>query len=262
MGEPARIYVEEAYDNPEKRRKDAWLWFNKLIPERPFEESKYQEWGEEEKISQFIKITSQSEEHISIYGLSELYKSIFEAVPMFTSICMSIPAFTPGEDFIIIDTIPKTRLFPTIEWTDVSQEKYCQVLSKPAFITNLISAIMDQPVEDGYFHPGEEILKKALVEEKQSFGKWMIWLVKKEPNSSLAADIVKLAGRLEASENQPWYLELAKIALSHSEVEVRDAGVQALELWATVEAVNLLKGHNDSSPWLKEYIERIIKQMS
>ena len=120
------------------------------------------------------------------------------------------------------------------------------------------SLIEDYPVEDGYSHPAEEILKEVIFEDNIAFKEWLLQLEKE--NEALFAEVLRLLGRIEPTQIEDWYLEIAKIALANPNIEVRDAAVQAIELWATPKAFSLLREHCEQTSWLKEYIDRIIKQ--
>ena len=83
----------------------------------------------------------------------------------------------------------------------------------------------------------------------------------KKENNSFIASVLKSVGRLSVNEVNAWGSDLLEIALKNEDIEVRDAAIQALELWGTNSAVELLKSHNEIIPWLKDYISKVIRDL-
>jgi len=170
-----------------------------------------------------------------------LFKEINKMVDLFKEILLRVP----DEGNL------KIRMATDTFQLDISKkEGNWQMLIK--------SLIEDYPVEDGYSHPAEEILKEVIFEDNIAFKEWLLQLEKED--EALFAEVLRLLGRIEPTQIEDWYLEIAKIALANSNIEVRDAAVQAIELWATPKAFSLLREHCEQTSWLKEYIDRIIKQ--
>jgi len=115
-------------------------------------------------------------------------------------------------------------------------------------------AIEAEPVEDGITHPGEAIVlricarnaTKALVEAIMA------------PPSGLAASMVQIVGRVP-----PMELDLRRRLIQHAlasvDVQLRDAAVQAVELWDDVALADLLEEHSEEVQWLQTYIAEVIE---
>ena len=129
------------------------------------------------------------------------------------------------------------------------------------FALEILSAIDVEPVEDGFQHPVEALLIKALLEHQEETIDWLYELLKYENNASIVASILKCLGRLDLEVCKDWGFDIVRRALNHKDVEVRDAAAQSLELWGTTKASHLLKKHHDDVPWLQDYIERVIHNL-
>jgi hypothetical protein len=131
----------------------------------------------------------------------------------------------------------------------------------PAFVSRILSTIRGCPVEDGFEHPAEDIIREALFRQQSEVIKWLRSLISMEKDSCVLASVIKCVARLNESECPDWVYKLAAQALEHRDVEVRDAAAQALELCGTLTAVELLKDHSEPIYWLREYIDRVTLQL-
>ena len=119
----------------------------------------------------------------------------------------------------------------------------------------LLSIPADEPVEDGYTHPLEEILEDALVRHPESAG-WILSAVSEGEGSESAA-LLRCLGRLTSPGAETWRSELIIAGLKSPEVEVRDAAVQAVENWDEERLRALLRQHDEKVSWLDEYIRQV-----
>ena len=126
---------------------------------------------------------------------------------------------------------------------------------------DLISAIEAEPIEDGFCHPAEQVLRLSISENKPALVEWLHTIIS-GGSSPLSANLLRCVGRLQAKEVAGWGIALASKALQQVDLEVRDAAVQALELWGTPDSIKLLKTHQEKVPWLNEYINRVVKELS
>jgi hypothetical protein len=127
------------------------------------------------------------------------------------------------------------------------------------FRVRLIEAVNARPVEDGFDHEAEEIVKEVLDRQDGRGREWLrTFVFDQEP--ALAAATLKCLGRISVPKS--WALEVAETALRHIHVEVRDSAVQALELWSFREGVEILQSHREKVPWLREYISDVIRDLS
>ncbi len=131
------------------------------------------------------------------------------------------------------------------------------------FGSEILSAIYAEPVEDGYSHPAEEVLRKLVVHFPQKTSNWLYNTVQYETNAGIVASILKCLGRLEPNGYIDHGLAIAEAALKHHDVEVRDAAVQMLEEWGSEKAVGILDQHlkNEEVDWLRDYIESVLEDL-
>ena len=133
------------------------------------------------------------------------------------------------------------------------REDYCYI----------VISLMDNPIEDGYNHPAENLMYKALTSDNESFLAWIEHIIKDSKDKSFVASIVKCFGRaIEENallcEYQP-VIDILKLALQDLDPEVREAAVDAIDMCETKQAIDLLRNHEEKELWLKSYINEIIK---
>ena len=129
-----------------------------------------------------------------------------------------------------------------------------------------IQALIEtEPIEDGIRHPAERRLKDELSGNpviapnviQHLFDEW-------RERPVLASALLRCVGRCDASVVGQWGVALASDALSHKNVEVRDAGVSALELWGGEEARQVLQVHTEREPvpYLASYMKQVVQDLS
>jgi hypothetical protein len=122
-------------------------------------------------------------------------------------------------------------------------------------------ALEFEPVEDGHTHTMEDYLKKIIYERGQEIGSWLIDVISGRWNQCLAAELLRLVSRQKPfTEN--WRLDVIRTALSSPNVELRDAAVQAAELWEEPQAVEVLQQHEERCAWLADYIKRVVQDLA
>lgn len=119
---------------------------------------------------------------------------------------------------------------------------------------NLLNTLENEPVEDGIHHPAEPLLR-AYWEEYPGHLPWDD-AVADGTQTSLFADFLRIAGRVRPTP-ESLRSRLLQEGLASPSIEVRDAAVQAAELWADAAAVGALYRHREEVAWLAAYIERI-----
>ena len=124
-------------------------------------------------------------------------------------------------------------------------------------VDRLIAIIESEPIEDGVTHPGEEHLANIIA--KHGTGAF-VTIIGETRLLALSAAFIRLLARVNRPP-QEIRLELIARTISSDSVEIRDAIVQAVELWEDHEAVQLLAGHQESIPWLAEYISLVLNEL-
>lgn len=123
----------------------------------------------------------------------------------------------------------------------------------------VITAIEQEPVEDGVSHPAEPWLAGFL----RQYGATALYveMFERRRSATLVASLLRLLGR-QKPENPQMREQILRAALASSSIEVRDAAVQAAELWEDRTAVELLRDHVEQNPWLADYIGRVLQQIA
>jgi hypothetical protein len=129
------------------------------------------------------------------------------------------------------------------------------------FEEQLHGMFVAEPIEDGVTHAAQSLIEKALEEDETLASEWIRAFVDAQ-GPSFAAAALKCVGRLLSPGLEQWRMSLAEQALKHEDSEVRDAAVQALESWGGERAVEILTKHHEPRPWLQDYIDRVIRDLS
>lgn len=127
----------------------------------------------------------------------------------------------------------------------------------------LLASFEAEPVEDGMDHPAERIIRNVLENsENQNVLDLFSTFSLNMAHPSFAASVLRCLGRQAHLGTTLWRTELVRDALKMSDIEIRDAAVQAAELWGDDEIRNVLEQHSESELWLRDYITDVIADMS
>jgi len=143
------------------------------------------------------------------------------------------------------------------------KERIPMTLYETNFQRELLYAIETEPIEDGYKHPGEQIIRKALHSFKKDAIYWIQGIFHDNWRyPGVAAAILRLVGRLPVKIADPWAHILVINGIVHPNVEVRDAAIRAIELWDDPRFVDFLSAHREEQvPWLAEYFDAVITDL-
>lgn len=133
------------------------------------------------------------------------------------------------------------------------------------FSLTILHLLAVEPIDDGYSHPAEDVIEKALKKHNISAPLWVQAIYSENiKHPSLAGGLLRCVGRLKNDLVEPWGRNMARRGLSHPDVEVREAAIRALEMWGGQESAEALKNHTDSEPvvWLKNYLNQVIKDLT
>ncbi len=122
----------------------------------------------------------------------------------------------------------------------------------------LRAAFEEDPLEDGMHHPAEKIIADALRGTDDS--KVLTWLKAFSLDSaraSIAASVLQCLGRQDHPGTERWRVGLVRDGLAARDVEIRDAAVQAAELWGDRGMLTVLSAHTEPEPWLRDYVRDV-----
>ncbi len=130
-------------------------------------------------------------------------------------------------------------------------------------IENQIKAALESaPLEDGYSHSAEILLERAIRDSSDLAGEWLIGALSSQNQNDVSkAELLRLLSRMKPFTSK-WRMDVITLGLSSSNVEFRDAAVQAVECWEEVGAIQLLQTHNEPCAWLADYISRVIRDLT
>ncbi len=125
----------------------------------------------------------------------------------------------------------------------------------------LIVALEETSLEDGISHPAELIFDEALrLVDVERVLVWLRTLVMDSGRPFLASSVLRCLGRRRPGTSA-WRAGIVRAALSSDDVEMRDAAVQAAELWGGLEVREVLKSHSEVTPWLRSYIDEVVEDL-
>ncbi|MBD3308639.1 hypothetical protein GF339_19675 [candidate division KSB3 bacterium] len=162
---------------------------------------------------------------------------------------------------------PKTLQSPITTTSDLGIEDFGGYIpvtfTEATFRNELLYAIQSEPIEDGYTHPGEHVITKALHSAKKTAIYWIQGIFHdnwRYPN--IVASILRLLGRLSPKIADPWAHILVINGVIHPSIEVRDAAIRAIELWNDPRFVDFLTAHRvEQVPWLAKYFDEVIADL-
>lgn len=167
---------------------------------------------------------------------------------------------TDVEDFLrhIRYLLLRTARGPLYEHLDRVDDRYIRFRGK------LIATLLDEPIEDGVTHPAEGFIDEALRAGSSDCKRWLSQvLIEYYPvRPSLCASIVRCIGRLDYDRVRRWGMRVVENALQNRDAEVREAAIRAIEAWERPEAIEMLRRHSDAEPWLNEYVQQVIVDLS
>lgn len=137
-----------------------------------------------------------------------------------------------------------------------------QDIDKYHFEHGLLGAFEDEVVEDGMYHPAEDIILGALEnhDEAKVLG-WIRELVMDTSRPDFVYSILLCLTHQQPPGTSSWRVDLISGALDSQDIVVRDAAVQVAESWADLALLPVLHAHKDNEPvnWLKDYLQHVIE---
>lgn len=135
---------------------------------------------------------------------------------------------------------------------------------EPSRLANELHAAFEaEPLEDGMSHPAELVIEEALQSaEDAPVLDWLKNLCLDVKFPAFSASVIQCLGRQTDPGDGEWRAELVREALNSDNVQIRDAAVQSAELWDDGNLADVLEAHNEDAPWLRKYIEEILKNWS
>ncbi len=170
-------------------------------------------------------------------------------------------------------TIPYLVFFPfltynpsrTLTYPKVTKRKGNLVAEvKEEYFDLLVKAFENRSVIPLKKHPAEAILEEMLAkfsDSKQWL--WHFYTAYTENSNDMVGNLIECLGRLPQELSDPVGFRLAELGIGHSDVNVREHAVAALENWGGEQAFLVLKNRAKNEPvdWLRNYIRGIIAEI-
>jgi hypothetical protein len=126
--------------------------------------------------------------------------------------------------------------------------------------------IMDSDFEYGIESQVDVFIREHMARNMLATRSWLNELFLEHfGHPTILIGILRAISRLSHYEIWPEGQTMALAALSHANVEVRECGIRALENWGNLESLtalqNLLRNVHVSPAWLKDYLERVIRDL-
>lgn len=118
------------------------------------------------------------------------------------------------------------------------------------------------PVEGGMDHEAENTLARVLASDHgEDALEWIREFCTDAKRPAFASSVLNCLGNLELPGSAEWRVKLVRDALATGDTQVKDAAVQAVEKWGERGLVDILRTHQESVPWLHEYILGVIDDL-
>lgn len=127
---------------------------------------------------------------------------------------------------------------------------------------NLFHALDEQALESGYSHSSERIIEGAIRELGENATGWFKTIVQNKVKGVNAADVLRLLGRRENLFSVEWRCSIIREALESPDVDLRDAAIEAVEVWRDNEFVPILSKHIEPVGWLSDYIKKVLSELA
>ena len=111
-------------------------------------------------------------------------------------------------------------------------------------------------------HPAEEIIADTLRgTENSNVLTWLKAFSLDSTRASLAASVLRCLGRQNHPGTERWRVGLVRDGLVAKDVDIRDAAVQAAELWGDRGMRTILLAHFEPEPWLRDYVRDVAEEL-
>lgn len=154
------------------------------------------------------------------------------------------------DEFISLDQSQELSLQqePAVHKTNISLKS----------LKDLRSLIEVQHVEDGFSHPGEQMLRAYI--QKHGLQAISTAVLSDDSNEVVQAAMLTLLGRVGLGSVAE-KISIASLALKSTSVMVRDSAVQMVELWGDRELSSVLRKHHEREPWLAKYVIQVAAEL-
>ena len=160
--------------------------------------------------------------------------------------------------------VPRSPLLVDQRWIakEVEERITVQTELQAQLAVKLNAAFEAEPLEDGMGHSAEAIIEEALLSTVElHIFEWLRAVCLDTAHPNFAASVLRCLGRQPLPGTKSWRTELVRRALGSDDVEIREAAVQAAEVWGGEDIRNVLEAHIEPLHWLREYVRNVIEDL-
>lgn len=127
----------------------------------------------------------------------------------------------------------------------------------------LWNAFDTEPLEDGVTHPAEQIIE-GFVRDTKDAPEWLAELALDETSPAFAASVLRCLSRVAGVGSASWRESVVRGGLASSDVQMRDAALQAAEEWGEPAMCLILRAHLSSEPvaWLRAAAKDVLDALA
>lgn len=155
----------------------------------------------------------------------------------------------------------KSRLYCSKKCKErVIAKKYRYTKKINKFESKLSKLFDCNQLESGFIHESEKLIESEFSKHIEFVEYWF----KKRWNKiddDFKEKLIRCIGKLPFCLVSAYVLNCIEKSMYNENIEIRDAAVNALEMWGNEESVNLLRNHKEMVPWLKCHINRVINEI-
>lgn len=127
------------------------------------------------------------------------------------------------------------------------------------FTRELLQVINQEDFEYGKENKADLLVKQQMNVNESVTKEWLNHIfVENFDNVPVLVGILRIIGHIDYDDIRPHGVTMALSALTHSEFEVKECGIRALENWETLENIKVLENLNVSPKWLQDYINQVV----
>lgn len=150
-----------------------------------------------------------------------------------------------------------------VSWrTTVESVSSTRERDRRRFLDRLHAAFDADPLEDGMDHPAEQVITATLEsEDRDTALQWISSACLESESPAFAAATFLCAARKPGIGTATWRAGLVHRGLASDDIELRDAAIQAAELWGDRDLREILMAHSEPVSWLDEYRRGVIDDL-
>lgn len=145
----------------------------------------------------------------------------------------------------------------------IGQRSFVESREQEKLAAKLQAAFEAEPLEDGMSHPAETVIRRAL--QSGEGGDVLEWLRRFSLDTArpgFAASVLRCLGRQERPGTGSWRVALVRDGLAAEDVGIRDAAIQAAELWGDRDMRRVLEEHFEPVLWLRNYVRDVMEDLT